>query len=59
MTRSLLDTIQREAMKVIVASCGFNRSTRKEILYGPQALGGASFSHLYILQGIHQTLMFI
>jgi hypothetical protein len=46
-------------MKVIVASCGFNRNTRKEILYGPQALGVASFRHLYILQGIHQTLMFI
>jgi hypothetical protein len=46
-------------MKIIVARCGFNRHTRKEILYGPLALGGASFRHLYVQQGIHQTMMFI
>ena len=46
-------------MKIIVARCGFNRNSKKEILYGPLSLGGAGFRHLYVLQGISQTLMFI
>jgi hypothetical protein len=46
-------------MKIIVGRCGFNRNTKKEILYGPLSLGGAGFRHLYVLQGISQTLMFI
>ena len=59
LSRHQLDVIQRQAMKIIVARCGFNRNTRKEILYGPLALGGSSFRHLYVQQGINQTMMFI
>ena len=59
LSKHQLDNIQRNAMKIIVARCGFNRNTKKEILYGPLSLGGAGFRHLYVLQGISQTFMFI
>ncbi|KAI2499304.1 hypothetical protein MHU86_15148 [Fragilaria crotonensis] len=54
-----LDLIQRKAMSIIVARCGYNRNTKKEILYGPLELGGANFRHLYIQQGGGQIGMFI
>ena len=41
------------------SSLTLGRNTRKEILYGPLALGGSSFRHLYVQQGINQTMMFI
>lgn len=46
-------------MSIIVARCGYNRNTKKEILYGPLELGGANFRHLYIQQGGGQIVMFI
>jgi hypothetical protein len=42
-----------------VPRCGFNRNTKKAILYGPLALGGASFQSLYVQQGVSQVMMFI
>lgn len=55
LTQRQLDTDQRKAMAIIVPRCGFNRHTKKEILYGPLALGGANFRQLYTQQGISQT----
>ena len=54
-----LDKIQRKAMSIIVPRCGFNRNTKKEILYGPMELGGASFRPLWIQQGISQVTLFL
>ena len=54
-----LDQVQRRAMSIIVPRCGFNRNTKKEILYGPLELGGASFRHLYVQQGIGQVGLFM
>jgi exonuclease III len=59
LTKNQLDNIQRKAMSIIVARCGYNRNTKKEILYGPLALGGANFRHLYVQQGIGQVATFI
>ena len=59
LTYNQLDTIQRQAMKIIIPRCGFNRNTKREILYGPLELGGANFRHLYTQQGIKQTMLFI
>ena len=59
MTPRQLEQIQKQAMKIIVARCGFNRNTRKEVLYGPLELGGASFRHIATEQGIGQTTMFL
>jgi hypothetical protein len=46
-------------MSIIVPRCGFNRNTKKAILYGPLALGGANFRSLASQQGISQVMMFI
>ena len=54
-----LDEIQRKAMSIMVARCGYNRNTKKEILYGPLELGGANFRHLYIQQGVGQVTTFV
>ena len=59
LTRQQLDTIQRKAMSIIVPRCGFSRNTKKEILYGPMELGGASFRPLWIQQGVSQTTLFL
>ena len=59
LTYQQLDKIQRRAMQIIIPRCGFNRNTKREIMYGPLELGGASFRHLYTQQGIQQTMLFI
>ena len=46
-------------MSIITPGCGFNRNTKKEILYGPLELGGASFRPLWVQQGVGQVTMFI
>ena len=59
LSRSQLDTIQRKAMSIMVARCGYNRNTHKAILYGPLELGGANFRPLYLQQGVAQVTTFI
>jgi hypothetical protein len=55
----LLDKIQRKAMSIITSRCGYNRCTKKELLYGPVQYGGAGFHHLYHRQGTQQVLYFL
>ncbi|KAI2510607.1 hypothetical protein MHU86_3718 [Fragilaria crotonensis] len=59
LTPQCLDRVQRKAMSIIVPRCGFNRHTKRAIIYGPLALGGASFRSLVVQQGISQAMMFI
>jgi hypothetical protein len=59
LTKTHLETIQMKAMSIIVARCGFNRHTKKEILYGPFELGGANFRSLYVQQGVGQVTTFL
>ena len=59
LTRKQLDDIQRKAMSIMMARCGYNRNTKKEILYGPLELGGANFRHLYVQQGVGQVTTFL
>ena len=54
-----LQKIQRSAMAIIVAKCGFNRHMKREVLYGPSHLGGAEFYELYDQQGIGQVTSFL
>jgi hypothetical protein len=63
MTLAQLDRVQRNAMKIIVARCGYNRTTKSEIKYGSMAYGGANFRHLAVYAAgsgtidiIHATL---
>jgi hypothetical protein len=58
-TEAQLTNIQRKAMAVIYAKCGYNRNTKREILFGPLELGGANFRHLYDQQGIGQIQFFL
>lgn len=58
-SRQRLESVQRRAMSIIVPRCGFNRNTKREILYGPLELGGANFRHLYVEQGVGQIGLFI
>ena len=59
LSRKQLDSIQRKAMAIIFARCGYNRNTKREILYGPLELGGANFRHLHVQQGVGQVTTFI
>lgn len=54
-----LDKVQRRAMANIFAKCGFNRHTKREVLYGPSVYGGANFRSLYSLQSTGQVTTFI
>ena len=59
LTYKQLDQVQRKAMSIIIACCGYNRHTKKEILYGPVEYGGANFRHLYVKQGSQQVTYFL
>ncbi len=59
LTYAQLDRVQRTAMMIIVARCGFNRNTKREIVYGPMAYGRANFRHLYMHQGVGQITTFM
>ena len=57
--KSILDAIQRQFMSILIAKCGYNRKTKREIIYGPACLGGANFRSLYTIQGTGQVLAFV
>ena len=59
LTYAQCDRIQRKAMQIIVPKCGYNRHTKREIIYGPMLYGGASFRHLYMEQGVAQVTTFL
>ena len=59
MTKAKCEDVQRKALSIIVARCGFNRNTKRTILYGPLELGGANFRHLYVQQGTGQITEFM
>ena len=54
-----LDKIQRKAHGAMVSHSGFNRHTKKAVLFGPPWLGGANFFHLYDIQGHGQLKLFL
>jgi ribonuclease HI len=58
-SRQQLEKVQRRAMAIIVARSGYNRNTKKEVLYGPIEYGGARFHHLYHKQGTQQIEYFL
>ena len=58
-TEAELHDIQRKAMSIIVPRCGYNRNTKREVIYGPTGFGGAGFLELYDQQGIGQVQTFM
>ncbi|KAI2495887.1 hypothetical protein MHU86_18628 [Fragilaria crotonensis] len=59
MSKSVLESIQRKSLAIIIARCGFNRNTKREIIFGPLELAGANFRHLYHQQGLGQIKLFL
>jgi hypothetical protein len=59
LTYAQCDRIQRKAMSIIIPKCGYNRHTKREIIFGPMSYGGASFRHLYMEQGVAQVTTFL
>jgi hypothetical protein len=58
-SKATLDKIQRNVMSSLIAKCGYNRKTKREIIYGPAHLGGANFRSLYSVQGVGQVTAFL
>ena len=58
-TKKELERIQAKSMSAIFAKCGYNRYTKRLILFGPLHLGGGTFRHLYTEQGIGQLQLFL
>jgi endonuclease/exonuclease/phosphatase family metal-dependent hydrolase len=58
-SKPVLEKIQRTVMSSLIAKCGYNRKTKREIIYGPAQLGGANFRPLYSVQGVGQTISFL
>jgi hypothetical protein len=54
-----LEKIQAKAHQAMITHCGYNWYTARPIIYGLEKLGGASFSHLYMMQGYSQIEMFM
>lgn len=55
----MLQKLQSMAMSIIVAKCGYNRHTKREVLYGPIHLSGVGFLELYNQQGVGQVTSFL
>jgi hypothetical protein len=58
-TAQALDNTQRRALSNIIAKCGFNRHTKREVIFGPSMYGGANFRSLSSLQGTGQVAAFL
>jgi hypothetical protein len=56
--REQLSKVQKQALRRIVSKCGYNRNTKKEVLFGPLMYGGANFWHLFHQQGLGQVTLF-
>ena len=52
-------TREHSAMSIMFAKCGYNRNTKRNVLYGPLELEGANFRKLYDLQGIRKVQLFL
>ena len=47
-----MQEVQRKAMPTLLSKCGFNRNTKRTIIFGPWELGGGNFRDLYVEQGL-------
>ena len=58
-TSSQLDCVQRKALCILLARCGYTRNMERAVVFGPTAYGGAGFLRLYDHQGICQMMSFL
>jgi hypothetical protein len=55
-TEKQLAKIQSKPIRALMSAMGFNPNMPKEVLFGPKALGGGDYRHLYVEQGTQQVL---
>jgi hypothetical protein len=58
-TEKELNSVQSPAICAFIPKCGFNRNTKRAIIFGPKKLAGAGFGSLFHLQGEGQILQFL
>ena len=51
-SRKDMEKVQSIATPTLLSKCGFNRNTKRTIVYGPWELGGCTFRDLYVEQGL-------
>jgi hypothetical protein len=54
-----LSKVQAKAHSAMISKCGFNRKSPSAVMYGPELMAGATFFHLYDLQGYGQLSNFL
>ena len=54
-----LDNVQKKALCILLARCGYNRNMKRAVVFGPTTYGGAGFLRLYDHQGIGQITTFL
>ena len=57
-TKKLIQ-LEQKVLPAIFSSCGFNRNTSRNILFGPTRLNGAGFRPLSTEQGVGQLQFFV
>ena len=51
--------LEKKVLPAIFSSCGFNRNTSRNILFGPTRLNGAGYRPLSTEQGVSQLQLFV
>ena len=54
-----LDSVQKKALCILLARCGYNRNMKRAVVFGPTTYGGAGFLRLYDHRGIGQITSFL
>lgn len=52
LTQKDIEKVESIALPTLLSRCGFNRNTKRSIIYGPWELGGCTFHNLYVEEGI-------
>ena len=58
-TQRQLKTIEIKSLPSLIARCGFNRNTSRNILFGPPSLNGGGFRPFSTEQGVGQLQFFV
>ncbi|MGB0425122.1 MAG: hypothetical protein ACPGED_12395, partial [Flavobacteriales bacterium] len=59
LTPKQLHSIEAKALPWIIAKCGYNRNTSRQVIFGPSNIGGAGFTPLYSKAGTEYVLHFL
>jgi hypothetical protein len=57
--KKVLMKVQQGALQAFLSKCGFNRNTKRAVMFAPWQCSGGGFMPLYLLQGEGQILSFL